>query len=687
MTDAPRTVDPSQSSPPGPPPALLGRLSRELALACDPAGLITWADPRAEHMLGAPLGRSLRCLCAPGTEDKADLMLESARRAAISGWELSLLVAGQPATVTFGGALDEAGALWLVGTLIPEHFARALTSVEQAMQESVRLHREVLTQKRELERRHRELERMTAELHDSNRGLVTLHAEVAGHAEELRREAEIKARVVANVSHEFRTPLHSVLGLGQLLLDETDGPLNSEQRKQVQFMRSASEELLQLVNDVLDLTRAEAGRAALRIEPFTLGDLVASLRGMLRPLVPKDSPVELAWDEPDRDLVLETDRGKLAQVLRNLVANALKFTPRGEVRVRAERDPAGVRFTVKDTGIGIPAGQLDSIFEEFTQVESPVQAQVQGSGLGLPLARRLAELLGGEIGVESTPGAGSTFTVVVPCNHPEVAALAVVEVRARESGIGPASILVVEDDRKSIFIYDKYLSLAGFHVIPARSIEAARAVLAEGRPAAIVLDIVLENETSWSFLADIKKDPRTCDIPVLVVTLTNREQKARALGADEFWLKPIDRDQLLRRLKSLARPNRCTRVLIVDDDDTARYLMHRHLQAAPFEVTEAATGPEAIEAARSWLPHVIFLDFLLADMTAFDVLDELKADPRTRSIPVIIVTSHVLEAADRQRLLEMTEAVITKEHLSRELAINRIRDALAKVGVANLPPG
>ena len=671
------------------PTSLIESLSRELVLACDREGQVCWADPRAELRLGGPLARPLRSLCAPGTEGKADAMLETARRGPLAGWELSLLIDGQPATITFGGALDDAGTLWLVGTQIPDHFARALGAVDEAMQESSRLHREVLTQKRELERRHRELERISHELRDSNQGLVQLHSEVAGQAEALRHEAEIRARVVANVSHEFRTPLHSVLGLGQLLLEETDGTLNDEQRKQVQFIRAAADELLLLVNDVLDLTRAEAGRAPMRMEPFTLGDFIGSLRGMLRPLLPADAPVELVWDEPDPELVLETDRGKLAQVLRNLVANALKFTPRGEVRIRAERMPDGdgVRLSVADTGIGIPLELQDSIFEEFTQVESPLQARVQGSGLGLPLARRLAELLGGEISVASTPGVGSTFTVVVPCSHPEVAELKTVEVRSRESPIGPASILVVEDDRKSIFIYDKYLTLAGFHVIPARSIEAARAVLAQGRPAAIVLDIMLENETSWAFLAEIKGDPRTTDLPVLVVTVTNREQKARALGADEFWLKPVDKDRLLRKLKGLTRPARSTRVLIVDDDDTARYLMRKHLRDAPYEVTEAANGADAIAAARAQLPHVIFLDFLLKEMTAFDVLDELKADPRTRSIPVIIVTSHVLDAADQRRLLDEAEAVITKDHLSRELAINRIRDALGKAGVSSLAPG
>lgn len=664
----------------------VARLSREFVVACDFAGTLRFVDERAGQRLGVGPGRALRELCVAGNEDKLARLLAQAQRGPVEGWELALVVDGRPATVS-AAATCEGDQLWIVGTLVPEHFVQALTSVETTMQESLRLHREVLTQKRELQRRNDELRRVTLELEDSNRGLLTLHAELTEAARELRRQADIKARVMANLSHEFRTPLHAILGLGQLLLEDTDGPLASEQRKQVGFIRAASEELLQLVNDVLDLTRVEAGQALMRVERFSLAELVASLRGVLRPLLAPDSPVRLIWDEPAADALLETDRAKLAQVVRNLVSNALKFTEQGEVRVSAVVEDGRLRVTVRDTGIGIPAHALAGIFEEFAQVDSPLQARLQGSGLGLPLARQLAEALGGDITVESEPGRGSTFTVSVPRVLAEAAELQTVEARSRTTAIGAASILVVEDDRKTMLMYEKYLTFAGFHVVPASSVEAARAVLTSARPVAIVLDIMLENETSWNFLAELKRDPKTADIPVLVCTVTNREQKARALGADEFWLKPIDPDRLLRKLQSLARPPRPTRVLIIDDDERARYLMARHLGDSPYELLAAETGAEGIELARAHLPQLIFLDFLLRETTAFDVLDELKADPRTRAIPVVIVTSQVLDDRDRERLLAEAEAVISKEQLSRELAIHRIRDALAKVGVADLIPG
>jgi CheY-like chemotaxis protein len=243
-------------------------------------------------------------------------------------------------------------------------------------------------------------------------------------------------------------------------------------------------------------------------------------------------------------------------------------------------------------------------------------------------------------------------------------------------------VLVVEDDRKTIFIYEKYLANSGFQVVAARSIVDAEKLLTQLRPAAIMLDIMLDGESSWSFLERLKRDPDTHDIPVLVVTVTNKEQKARALGADEFWLKPVDRGRLTRKLRAL-RADANARVLVIDDDDRARYLMTRFLENGPYQLLEAASGLAGIAAAREHLPQVILLDFVLQDMTAFDVLDELKADPLTRQIPVIIVTSLNLDTQERERLERQTEAVLSKESLSREIAIRRIRDALRKADVGS----
>jgi signal transduction histidine kinase/CheY-like chemotaxis protein len=660
--------------------------SRELWLRCDVQGTIQALDARAERILGTRVGRELRASLVPGSEEKLASLLSEGRKGNLRNWELALIAFGKPATLSFCAQPGEAGDVELHASVLPDNYGETVQHLNQTMNDMLGLHREISRQKKELEAKTNQLLRAYRELDESNRGVVALHAELAEKAETLRHSADVRGRVVANVSHEFRTPLHTILGLSKLLLDASDGPLTDEQQKQIRFIRSSAEELSALVNDMLDLSKAESGKAQLRVAPFSVADLFAALRGQLRPLLPllptaaHGASVELQFDDPPEDASLETDQGKVAQILRNLISNALKFTEQGQVRVSVRMETGMAYFTVSDTGIGIAPEDFERVFEEFGQVDSPLQAKVKGTGLGLPLSKKYAELLGGSLEVESEAGKGSTFRLAVPCYHPEAREIKALEARPLDPEKAP--VLVVEDDRKTIFIYEKYLAMAGFQVVPARNIEHARNLLTQLRPAAIVLDIMLDGETSWNFLAEVKRDPRTRDIPVLVVTITNKEHKARALGADEFWLKPVDQDRLLRKLRSLSKPGSNAKVLVIDDDDRARYLMRKYLEKEPYTLLECANGPDGIKCAREQRPHVILLDFLLRDMTAFDVLDDLKGDPRTRGIPVVIVTSHMLDASERKRLAAETEVILSKASLSRELAIHRIRDALQKAGVS-----
>lgn len=655
--------------------------SREVVLVCDAGGTVREACLRARARLASPCGRAFVDLVAPGGEDKARLLLERGAHAPTDESEVPLLVDGTARTFAFRAKPGPDGTILLLGTSLPEDHARMLQQVNEALGEIVDLNREVSRQKRELERQYERLASAHRELDESNRGVKSLHAELEEKAAALKRLADVRGRVVADVSHELRTPIHTVLGLSRILLDETDGPLTDEQSKQVRYIRTSAEELRGLVDDILDLSKAESGKAQLRPERFALEDLFAALRGQIRPILPEGKAVELKFEPPTGEVVLETDHGKVAQILRNLVTNALKFTEEGHVEVGAEVRGDQIVIRVSDTGLGIDPADFDRIFEEFGQVDSPIQRKVKGTGLGLSLSRRLATLLAGSLDVESEPGRGSTFTLTIPLVHPEVRELA--DIVARPIDPTKAPVLVVEDDRKTIFLYERYLAMTGFQVLPARTIADARKVLEEHRPAAIVLDVMLEGETSWDFLAELKRDPATSDIPVLVVTVTSKAEKARALGADEFWLKPIDQSKLHKKLAALAKPGNPTRLLVIDDDEKARYLVRRLLADTPYAMSEAASGPEGVRAARELRPHVIFLDFLLEDMTAFDVLDELKSDPSTRGIPVIVVTSHVLDAAERSRLAAETEAIVSKDALSRELALNRIRDALRKAGVGH----
>jgi signal transduction histidine kinase len=263
-----------------------------------------------------------------------------------------------------------------------------------------------------------ELDALREELETTNRGVVALYAELDDQAEQLRHASELKSRFLSYISHEFRTPLGAIKSLSGILLSEMDGPLTQEQQKQVKFMRTSADELLELVNDQLDLAKLEAGRLTVSPEWFEMVDLFATLRGMFKPILLNED-LNLTFEEPRGDVQLYSDDRKLSQILRNFISNALKFTPHGEVRVRATvNGDETVTFTVTDTGIGIPANALEHIFDEFTQVDTPLQRRVRGTGLGLALCRRLARLLGGEVAAESIVGEGSTFSVTIPMRIP-----------------------------------------------------------------------------------------------------------------------------------------------------------------------------------------------------------------------------------------------------------------------------
>jgi signal transduction histidine kinase len=266
----------------------------------------------------------------------------------------------------------------------------------------------------ELERLRQEAASLRAELEETNRGVLALYAELDTQAEELRQASDLKSRFLSYMSHEFRTPLGSILSIARLLTDEVDGALTVEQHKQVKFVSAAAVELSDMVDDLLDLAKIEAGRISISPAWFDMLDLFSALRGMFRPIVDATA-ADLVFSDPTGIPKLYTDDKKLAQILRNFISNALKFTPRGEVRVSAQMEnEREVRFAVSDTGIGIPSEMHDSLFDDFTQVDSPLQKRFRGTGLGLSLCKRFAELLGGRVGVESTPGVGSQFYVIIP---------------------------------------------------------------------------------------------------------------------------------------------------------------------------------------------------------------------------------------------------------------------------------
>ena len=508
---------------------------------------------------------------------------------------------------------------------------------------------------------------MARELEDTNRGVVALYAELDEKAEHLRRADEMKSRFLSNMSHEFRTPLNSMRALCRLLLARSDGPLVEEQETQVRFVAKAAEDLSELVNDLLDLAKIEAGKTDVRPAHFEVADLFSALRGMLRPLLVTET-VDLVFDEPTEITALYTDESKVSQILRNFISNALKFTERGSVRVEAMQDAGGdtLTFAVHDTGIGIALEDREMIFEEFTQVANPLQRRVKGTGLGLPLCRKLAKLLGGEVWVNSEPGKGSTFYARIKVQYaPETGVPATAREEIARMPADGEWVLVVEDDEPTRVLYEKFLRGTRFRPVGVATLAAARELLKTNRPSAVILDILLpgEEQKTWRWLADSKATDAA--LPVIVASDSGDERKALSLGADAYLAKPVERERLLRELERVGAREDEKVALIIDDDEAARYVLRRSLRAR-MKFQEARDGPSGLEAASRLRPQVIFLDLSMPGMNGDEVLDRLKADPLTAPIPVIIVTSHEIDAAQRERLAGNASAILQKKDLSIE---------------------
>jgi signal transduction histidine kinase len=351
------------------------------------------------------------------------------------------------------------------------------------------------------------LEQLDAEIEETNRGVVALYGELDEKAEALRQAAELKSRFLYHVSHEFRTPLNSILALSRLLLDRTDGDLTPEQERQVGYIRRSAQDLTEMVNDLLDLSRVESGKTEVHLGRVSLAQLFGTLRGIMRPLATNEA-VALVFDDPPAGLEIVSDEAQLAQILRNLISNALKFTERGEVRVSccAARSSKQLIFSVSDTGIGIAPEDQELIFQEFTQVRNPLQQRVKGTGLGLPLSRKLSQLLGGELTVFSVVGKGSKFTLNLP--------LRVVS----ETGQAGDSILIIDDEESDRYIARQLFRGTRYRVLEASSGDEGAERARFEHPALILLDLGMTDRSGFAVLDDLKSEPATADIPVVINT-------------------------------------------------------------------------------------------------------------------------------------------------------------------------
>ncbi len=535
-----------------------------------------------------------------------------------------------------------------------------------------RQNQELLRALDDLSARQEELVRLNRELEDTNRGVVALYAELDERADHLRRADEIKTRFLSNMTHEFRTPVNSILALTNLLAERLNA--RPDDKDELFFIRKSGQQLSDLVDDLLDLAKVEAGKIEVRPATFEVGALFGALRGMLRPLLINQS-LALTFEEPDGIPPIYSDESKLSQILRNFISNALKYTERGEVRVSVSLKPGRdeVEFFVADTGIGIPERDLSRIFDEFVQIENPLQRRVKGTGLGLPLSKRLAELLGGRISVVSTHGVGSTFSVVVPLFYRDPLKAETAAPVAVDPDRIP--VLVVEDNDEDLLLVQRALAPTRYQVMHAHTVPSAEAMLAAVDVAAVLLDIRLHGTESWDFLARLKRDPAAAKRPVVVVSTVDDQRKGYALGADAYCIKPIDAAGLVRTLDGLVVTREAVRVLTVDDEEASRYIIRQLLNDRQHELVEASTGQDGLAKAHATPPDIILLDLRLTDMTGFDVFERLREDPATARVPVVVVTSQRL-SAEEQKKLSTAQAVLSKSSLTRNVLRSAIASAI-----------
>ncbi len=524
--------------------------------------------------------------------------------------------------------------------------------------ENARLYEQVRRHAEELEAK---VEARTRELQEANRRLETA--------------SQHKSEFLANMSHELRTPLNAIIGFTRLVMRRSKEVLAEKQYENLEKILISADHLLKLINDILDLSKIEAGRMEVRPVSVRLGALVDECLRTVEPMV-KSERLRLVKAVDAGLPQLTTDEDKLKQILINLLSNAIKFTETGTVTVAAGARAGQIAITVADTGIGIPADALELIFEEFRQVDSSTTRKYGGTGLGLSISRHFARLLGGDVSVTSVVGAGSTFTVTIPLAYRLVrpAARDVAEPGGEERGGRPENgkvVLAIDDDPDVIYLLRENLAEAGYRVVGALSGAEGLQKARELRPFAITLDIMMPHKDGWEVLHELKADPATKDIPIIVVSIVDLGYR---LGAFDYLLKPFDRDAIATALARISP--REGRILVVDDDPHVVDLVRQLLEDDPYEVMAAADGQEALDAIARRRPDVILLDLLMPNMDGFAVIEHLQQDPEWRLIPVIVLTAKTLTAAEETLLEQSVVKVVQKRGLDRAAFIQELRSAL-----------
>ena len=522
----------------------------------------------------------------------------------------------------------------------------------------------------------RKVEERTAEL-----------ARATSEAQEARTTAEdanrAKSAFLANMSHELRTPLNAIIGYSEMLQEDARDLGEEHFVADLQKIHSAGKHLLGLINDVLDISKIEAGKMDLFLETIDVPVMIEDVVSTIRPLVQKNGNTLNVECEENLG-PMRADATKVRQALFNLLSNACKFTDKGTISLQVTRERGSGAghfvFRVRDTGIGMSSDQMNKLFKAFTQADASTTRKYGGSGLGLAITRHFCQMMGGDVTVESVPGSGSTFTIKVPAvvvsskHERHDTAFISKEARVTEAAPGASTILVIDDDPTVHDLMRRFLTKEGYRVAIAPGGKEGIAMARELKPDLITLDVMMAEMDGWAVLTALKADPQVAEIPVIVLTMFDDKEMGFALGATDYMTKPINRDRLVSVLRRHHHGHSPCQVLVVEDEPSIRQMVRRVLEKEGWTVREAENGKAGLQAVAESKPSVILLDLMMPVMNGFDFIREMRKNKDWQDVPVVILTAKDLTVEDRQQLKGNVERVLQKGDYNREQLLSEVRE-------------
>ena len=558
-----------------------------------------------------------------------------------------------------------------------KEFFAMISRIVGAAVENALLYNDVLEKSKELEDSNEQLRMSKMWVEEANAQLVQAN-------QQLEDASRLKSQFLANMSHELRTPLNSIIGFTNLILTDEAQPPTGEQKEGLDIVLKNAKNLLSLINDILDLSKIEAGRMTISPEDFDIGAVVKDALTTVEPLV-GDKPVKLIREIEPGIPSLNSDSARIKQIVLNLLSNAAKFTDKGHIKVIAKIIENNlVALAVEDTGTGIPLEYLDVVFEEFRQVDGSNTRKHGGTGLGLAISRKLAQMLGGDLTVRSEVGKGSTFTLTVPLVYrPPESGRRTLESGAlnlsfREGELRPAVspqtnnlVVCIDDDQEVLLLLKNHLVSEGFEFYGVNDSRNAVEIIRQYKPVLVTLDIMMPNKDGWQILQELKSDPELKNIPVVIHTVVDNKALAVSLGAESYLTKPVEAERIISVVRGLTGTD-SGEILVVDDNNDFTNFLRSILEKSSFTIYTARNGIEAMEFLHRTLPSLVFLDLLMPEMDGFEVVEKMYEDEKLKEVPVVVLTAKEVTDKDRAALNSKIRNIVRKEGLTREIILREV---------------